>query len=95
MGNIITHTNMKYTFQSQLTKIFDYDNGFLDKCYSELPKDLRKLAINSTIGELKPNIEKHLLKSYIKYFEVEDKDITLLRGLNDISYQKNYNSKVF
>ena len=56
----ITHDNIKYTVQAQLSIKHDYYNSFIDKCYSQLPDDLTKLSINSMIGNFKPNVDKHV-----------------------------------
>ena len=56
----ITHDNIKYTVQAQLSVKHDYYNTFIDKCYSQLPDDLTKLSINSMIGNFKPNVDKRV-----------------------------------
>jgi hypothetical protein len=64
-NNIINKENIKYTVQSMLNVPHDYYNGFIDKCYKELPDDLSKLSINSMIGAFKPNTSKHIMTSSI------------------------------
>ena len=49
-----------YTVQVQLTVKHDYYNIYIDKCYNELPEDLKKLSIKSMIGNFKPNVAKHV-----------------------------------
>ena len=55
----ITHEDIKSTVQSSLTIKHDYYNKFIDHIYSTLPISEAKLAINSMIGNFKPNIHRH------------------------------------
>ena len=60
-NNIIKHSDIKYTVQAQLTILYNYYNEFIDKCYNELPEDVRKLSINSMIANFKPTIDKNVV----------------------------------
>jgi hypothetical protein len=59
-NNIITKENILYTVQASLTIPANYYNEFIDKCYNELPEELRKFSINSMIGAFKPNVNKQV-----------------------------------
>jgi primosomal protein N' len=56
-NNIIKLDNIKYVIKSSLTIKKNYYNKFIDYCYSNI-KDYSKLAINSMIGNFKPNLNK-------------------------------------
>jgi len=56
-NNIIKLDNIKYVIKSSLTLKKDYYNKFIDYCYTNI-KDYSKLAINSMIGNFKPNLNK-------------------------------------
>jgi hypothetical protein len=56
-NNIIKLDNIKYVVKSSLTIKKDYYNKFIDYCYTKI-KDYSKLAINSMIGNFKPNLNK-------------------------------------
>ena len=56
-NNIIKLDNIKYIIKSSLTIKKNYYNKFIDYCYNNI-KDYSKLAINSMIGNFKPNLNK-------------------------------------
>ncbi len=56
-NNIITLDNIKYVVESSLSLPSNYYNKFIDYCYKNI-KDYSKLAINSIIGNFKPNLNK-------------------------------------
>ena len=45
--------------KQKTNNLHNYNNSFVDKCYSELPEDLRKISIYGIIGNFKPDIDKH------------------------------------
>ena len=53
-NDIIKLDNIKYVIKSSLSLKKDYYNKFIDHCYTNI-KDYSKLAINSMIGNFKPN----------------------------------------
>ncbi len=55
--NIIKLDNIEYVIKSSLTIDKDSYNRFIDYCYNNI-KDYSKLAINSMIGNFKPNVNK-------------------------------------
>jgi len=56
-NSIIKLDNIKYVIKSSLSIKKDYYNKFIDYCYNNI-KDYSKLAINSMIGNFKPNLNK-------------------------------------
>jgi len=56
-NDIIKLDNIKYVIKSSLTLPKNYYNKFIDYCYNNI-KDYNKLAINSMIGNFKPNLNK-------------------------------------
>jgi 5-methylcytosine-specific restriction protein A len=104
-NNIIKLENIKYVIKSSLSLKKDYYNKFIDYCYTNI-KDHSKLAINSMIGNFKPNLNKRekwhskvftnnscdAFNSYIKY-----KGCFIdVKTINDIKYfhtfEKSYSS---
>ena len=57
-NDIIKLENIKFVIKSSLTLKKDYYNKFIDYCYSNI-KNYNKLAINSMIGNFKPNRNKN------------------------------------
>ena len=73
-NNIISHDDIKYEIISSLTIPANYYNEFIEYCYKNIDnydviceklnisdydmKDYKKLAINVTVGEFKPNVTK-------------------------------------
>ncbi len=55
--NIIKLDNIKYVIKSSSSQPKNYYNIFIDHCYKNI-KDYSKLAMNSMIGNLKPNLNK-------------------------------------
>jgi hypothetical protein len=55
--NIIKLNNIKYVIKSSLSLPKNYYNKFIDHGYKNI-KDYSKLAINSMIGNFKPNLNK-------------------------------------
>ena len=64
-NNTITHENIKYMVQAQLTIQSDNCNEFIEKCHNKLPEDLLNLSVNSMIGKFKPNVGKYILTTPI------------------------------
>ena len=56
-NNIIRLDKIKYVIKSSLTIKKDYYKKFIDYCYKNIKDDF-KLAINSMIGNFKPNLNK-------------------------------------
>jgi len=56
-NNIIKLDNIKYVIKSSLTIKKNYYNKFIDHCYKNI-EGYSKLAINSMIGNFKPNLNK-------------------------------------
>ena len=56
-NNIIKLDNIKYVIKSSLSLPSNYYNKFIDYCSKNI-KDFNKLAINSMIGNFKPNVNK-------------------------------------
>ena len=56
-NNIIKLDNIKYVIKSSLSLPRNYYNKFIDYCYKNIT-DYSKLAINSMIGNFKPNLNK-------------------------------------
>ena len=56
-NDIIKLENIKFVIKSSLTLKKDHYNKFIDYCYSNI-KNYEKLAINSMIGNFKPNVNK-------------------------------------
>ncbi len=48
---------IKYVIKASLSLPKNYYNKFIDRCYKNI-KDYSKLAINSMIGNIKPNLNK-------------------------------------
>ena len=65
-NNIIQLDNIKYVIKSSLSLTKDYYNKFIDYCYKNI-ESYSKLAINSMIGNFKPNLNKRE-KWYSKVF---------------------------
>ena len=65
-NNIIQLDNIKYVIKSSLSLKKDYYNKFIDYCYKNI-ESYSKLAINSMIGNFKPNLNKRE-KWYSKVF---------------------------
>ena len=57
-NDIIKLEDIKFVIKSSLTLKKDYYNKFIDYCYNNI-KDYDKLAINSMIGNFKPNRNKN------------------------------------
>ena len=57
-NDIIKLENIKYVIKSSLSLPRDYYNKFIDYCYTNI-EQYSKLAINSMIGNFKPNMNKH------------------------------------
>jgi len=56
-NNIIKLDNIKYVIKSSLSLPSNYYNKFINYCSKSI-KDFNKLAINSMIGNFKPNVNK-------------------------------------
>ena len=56
-NNIIKLDDIKFVIKSSLSLPRNYYNKFIDYCYKNI-KDYSKLAINSMIGNFKPNLNK-------------------------------------
>ena len=56
-NNIIQLDNIKHVIKSSLSLKKDYYNKFIDYCYKNI-ESYSKLAINSMIGNFKPNLNK-------------------------------------
>ena len=57
-NDIIKLENIKYVIKSSLSLPRDYYNKLIDYCYTNI-EQYSKLAINSMIGNFKPNMNKH------------------------------------
>jgi hypothetical protein len=56
-NNIIKSNNIKYVIEFSLSQPNNHYNKFIDHCYKNI-KNCSKLAINSMIGNFKPNLDK-------------------------------------
>jgi hypothetical protein len=56
---IIKLDNIKYVIKSSLSLPKNCDNKFIDRCHKNI-KDYSKFAINSMMGNFKPNRNKHV-----------------------------------
>ena len=59
-NEIIKLDNIKYVVKSSLSLPKSYYNGFIDYCYNNIT-NYEKLAVNSMIGNFKPNMNKREL----------------------------------
>jgi hypothetical protein len=69
-NNIIQPSDIKFTVQASLTSSCDHYNKFIDYCYTELPQELQKIAVNAFIGAFKPNIQGNESWTTVGIFEI-------------------------
>jgi 5-methylcytosine-specific restriction endonuclease McrA len=99
-NDIIKLEDIKFVIKSSLTLKKDYYNKFIDYCYSNI-KDYDKLAINSMIGNFKPNKTKNehwfsgvftsdSTEAFNSYL-INDSCFIDVKTINDVRYYHTFN----